>query len=247
MEKNIEFRQIILVTDGESNVGPNPVNIAKEAKNKGITISTIGVVNGMDRDKPLMEVKEIASSGGGLWELTDINSLSSTMSVVTMKSVYKTIEQAVNKELKEIMGTGLEDIHPDSRKKVTDIIDKLGEEITIKCCIVIDCSGSMANKIDIAKGSIINLLRVLQSRKGSTSIAVIGYPAENEYLCSVLCDFTKDIVELEEGLLKIDIGGITPTGPALKRAIELLIKDENQANNEIEDEEESLVFSSSTV
>ena len=45
MEKHIEFKQIILATDGESNVGSNPVVIAEQGHKSGITISTIGIVD----------------------------------------------------------------------------------------------------------------------------------------------------------------------------------------------------------
>lgn len=222
MEKNIEFKQIILATDGESNVGSNPVIIAEEGHKSGVTISTIGIVDSLNKETPMTEIQNIALAGGGIWEMSDINSLTSAMSMVTMKSVHMTIEQAVNKELKQIVGTEFKDMHPSSRKKVTDIIDKLGDEINIKCCVVIDCSGSMVNKINISKHSIINLLRVLSSRKGKTSISVIGYPGVDNRLYDILCDFTENISELEEALIKIQTGGTTPTGPALDAAIKML-------------------------
>ena len=118
MDKDMQFKQIILVTDGESNEGVNPVSISKEGYNKGIITSTIGITNDVGNEKSLAEIKDIANSGGGIWEYTDISNLDTTMSMVTMKSVYKTIEEIVNKELKDIVGTELEEMHPNSRKKI---------------------------------------------------------------------------------------------------------------------------------
>ena len=53
MDKNIDFKQIILATDGESNVGVNPVMIAKQGYSNGITISTIGIVDEQNKEEPL--------------------------------------------------------------------------------------------------------------------------------------------------------------------------------------------------
>ncbi|RKD33885.1 VWA domain-containing protein [Thermohalobacter berrensis] len=237
MEKDIEFKQIILVTDGESNVGYSPVEVAQNANQKGVNVNTIGIVTGNKKEKPLAEIQEIAIAGGGLWELTNIKDFAKTIETVTKKSVYKTIEETVNKELKNLLGTELNDMHPTSRKTIIDIIDKLGDEIGIKTCIVIDCSGSMSNKINIAKKSIINLLRVLKERKGKTEIAVIGYPDGDYNLYRILCDFTEDIVELEKGIQKITTGGTTPTGPALQAAVDLLLGNEEKEFEDINTDE----------
>lgn len=216
----IEFKQIILVTDGESNAGIDPVLVAKGTGEQSITVNTIGITD-MQREESMTEIREIAESSGGVWEHTDISNLDAAMSMVSMKSVYNTLEETVSKELKSLVGSDLEELHPGSRKKIIDLIDKLGDEADIKCCLVIDCSGSMKRKIDIAKSSALNLLRVLNSRKGKTEIAVLGYPhSEEEY--SILCEFTDNIINLEKGLQKIKIGGRTPTGMALKGAISIL-------------------------
>lgn len=222
MEKIIEFRQIMLITDGESNEGVDPMTAAKEGHDKGVTTSTIGIIDKNNDERPLKEIKDIAEAGGGVWDITNIQNLSMALSVATVKSVYKTIEEAVNKELKEIIGTGLNDIEPQSRIKVTDMIDRLGDEVNIKCCVVVDASSSMANKMNMAKKSIINLLRILGQRKGKTKIAVVSYPGKNESQYDILCDFTEDITILEGSLNKIVIGGNTPTGPAIKSAVQLL-------------------------
>ncbi len=243
MDKIIEFRQIILITDGESNEGIDPISAAREGHEKGVTISTIGITDKPNHERSIKEIKDIAEAGGGVWETTNIQNLSTALSMVTVKSVYKTIEEAVNKELREIVGTGLNDMNPQSRIKVTDMIDRLGDEINIKCCAVIDASSSMANKMDMAKKSVLNLLRMLSQRKGKTKIAVISYPGKNKGQYDILCDFTEDIAILEESLNKILIGGNTPTGPAIKSAVQLLSNNFDYGFNV----EEEIVFKSISV
>ena len=234
---SIEFKQIILVTDGESNQGVDPVLVAKGSGFKGITVNTIGITD-RDREESMTEIKEIAEASGGVWEHTDINKLDTAMSMVSMRSVYNTLEETVSKELKHIMGSELEDMHPDSRKKIIQLIDQLGDNADIKCCVVIDCSASMKRKIDIAKSSALNLLRVLSSRSGNTEISVIGYPYNSEDY-KVLCNSTNNIIDLEKGLQAIKIGGKTPTGMALKGAIGLLegsmISEDEDIMSEFED------------
>lgn len=239
MDKNIEFKQIILATDGESNVGVDPIEVAREAFKEGITISTIGIIEKGSKEKPLAEVQKIAEVTKGIWEITDIDNFSSTMEMVTQKSIQRTIEQAVSKELKSILGQDLEELHPESRKKIIDVIDKMDKEIDIKCCVVIDCSASMSKKIDIAKRSILNLFRVLKIRKGKIIISVIGYPDGNSAYVKVLCPFTESMVNLEEAIQDIKVGGTTPTGIALQKAVELLtnkFEDEDSIIDEINEE-----------
>lgn len=232
---SIEFKQIILVTDGESNEGVDPVLVARGLRAKNIAVNTIGITE-RETEESMTEIKEIAEASGGVWEHTNIQNLDATMSMVSMRSVYNTLEETVNKELKSIVGSELDEIHPSSRKKIIDLIDRLGDTADIKCCVVIDCSSSMKRKIDIAKSSALNLLRVLSSRGGNTEVAVIGYPhREQDY--KVLCDFTSNIINLEKGLQEIKIGGRTPTGMALKGALSVLegeVVEEEQILDEFE-------------
>ncbi len=234
MDKNIEFKQVILVTDGESNVGINPVKVAEKMNKLGISVSTIGIVNNQETEKPLAEIQEIASKGGGVWEITDIKNLSKTMQMVTKKSTYKTIEEAVSKELKTVLGKNLDNIHPNSRKKILNVIEKIGDEMEIKCCIVIDCSGSMASKMHVAKKSIINLFTFLSERKAKTEIAVISYPGISDELYKISCNFTEDVSTLNNSLQHINTGGTTPTGDALEAAVELFEQNEYEIENKLQ-------------
>ncbi|WP_066500776.1 vWA domain-containing protein [Abyssisolibacter fermentans] len=232
MEKNIEFKQIILVTDGKSNKGINPITVAENAVNSGISISTIGIIEGSKDKEYLQEIKGIAKAGRGLWEITDIEDLEKSICLLTKQTVCKTIEQAVNKELQAIIGKELQNIEPDSRKKIINFIEKIEDGMTIKCSVVLDCSKSMTNKIEIAKKSIISLLRNLSERKGKTFVSVIAYPCDEETDSKIISNLTNDIKSLEKAIKEIEIGGLTPTGSALQAAINLL----NNKNDTLKEE-----------
>jgi ABC-type iron transport system FetAB ATPase subunit len=133
-----------------------------------------------------------------------------------------------NKVLDEVMfgplniGQDMEKLEPQSRFKIVDFIEKYGDNVNLKCIIVLDTSGSMRDKPHLAKKSIMELLENLQERKGNSSIAVITYPGENEAMCSLTCGFTSEIDILRQKLESIRPGGGTPTGPAILKACELI-------------------------
>ena len=61
---------MIVITDGKSNVGGNPVTAASEAAGEGIVVNAIGIVNHQrDEDDSLYEVEQIARAGGGIWQV----------------------------------------------------------------------------------------------------------------------------------------------------------------------------------
>lgn len=219
-----EIKQIIVVTDGRSNTGISPVEAAKRAYDAGITVSTIGVINlrGSSDEKDIEEVEEIAKAGGGLCEYSHIEDLGRTIQNLTQKTAQRTIEQIVSRQLKVIMGEEIENLEPKSRLKLVDFIDKYGENINLKCIVVLDASGSMRDKLAIAKKSVVELLESLQGRKGNSSIAVITYPGGNDAMCNIICGFTNEISILRQKLELLSTGGGTPTGPAIIKACELM-------------------------
>ncbi len=223
-EIQLEMKQIIVVTDGQSNIGGNPVSAAKEAKEEGVIVNAIGIIDGQ-ADEALWEVEKIAQGGGGIWENTMIQELGQTMHGVTQKTVHKTIETIVGKQLKEIIGTDLENIPPKERSKIVDYMDKVSEEIGIKCCIVMDCSGSMKNKMAVARQSIIELMNSLKGRKGKNEIAIIAYPGKNGECTDMISDFTQDIQKIKEKVFLLKAGGTTPTAAAINHAISLFKMD----------------------
>ncbi|GFN35204.1 vWA domain-containing protein [Tepidimicrobium xylanilyticum] len=225
------LNQIIVVSDGQSNVGPEPSSIAELALNKGIRVNTIGIIDSQKDKSSIRELEDIAEKGGGICELTTLENLSLALSRVTMTSVYTTIEEVVKKELKSISNTDIYDINPAERNKIIDMIDKISNEISLKCLILLDASGSMKNKMDIARKSVLELLLFLQERKGENQIGLIVYPGEDGYY-QLLSDFTQNIDELKENMVKIHTGGTTPTGYALEGAIKMFNKEEDSVINE---------------
>ncbi|MCT4620715.1 MAG: VWA domain-containing protein [Marinisporobacter sp.] len=219
----VEIKQIILVTDGKSNIGGNPITVAKDAKKEDIIVNTIGIIDeGCCDEEALCEVEKIAQAGGGVWENTMIQNLGKTMHILTQKTVNKTIETIVGKQLKKIVGTDLSDIPPEVRSKVVDYMDQLGEEANVKCCILMDCSGSMKNKISTARQSIIELMNSLNGRKGKSEVAVIAYPGENGQFTTLISDFTQNIQEVKDKIFGLKTGGTTPTAAAINRGIFLM-------------------------
>lgn len=239
-----EIKQIIVVTDGRSNMGISPVEAAKRAYDAGITVSTIGIINlkGSSDEKDIEEVEEIAKAGGGLCEYSHIEDLGRTIQNLTHRTAQRTIEQIVSKQLKLIMGEEIESLEPKSRLKIVDFIEKYGENINLKCVIVLDTSGSMRDKLSIARRSVVELLENLQGRKGSSSIAVIAYPGGASDLCSIICGFTTEISILRQKLELISSGGGTPTGPAILKACELMYQYYEVQSPDISEECEALKY-----
>lgn len=229
--REVVIKMMIVVTDGQSNVGGNPVMAAKEARSKGIIVNTIGIIDQKQQDeKPLAEIVEIAEAGGGIYEYTYIDELFQTMQSITYKTVNRTIQEAVNKQLKEIIGQGMEDMPPASRSKILNYIDSYSDEVAIQCCILMDTSGSMARKILTARHSILDLADSFKVRGGKVMMSVITYPGEKEEY-KLVFDFDEDIKKLEERLCEVKVQGTTPTAPAIYYAIELMEKHLRNTNN----------------
>lgn len=239
-----EIKQIIAVTDGRSNMGISPVEAAKKAYDAGITVSTIGVIcPGKSSDeRDIEEVEEIAKAGGGLCEYSHIENLGRTMQNLTHRTAQRTIEQIVSRQLKVIMGEEIENLEPKSRLKLVDFIERYGENINLKCVIVLDTSGSMRDRLAIAKRSIIELLESLHGRKGTGSVAVIAYPGEEDCMCSVICSFTGELSILRQKLELLNAGGGTPTGPAILKACELLHQYYEVRGDDVSEECEGLKY-----
>lgn len=222
MEKEVLFKQIILITDGESNGEADPIESATIIAKEGITISTIGIINKNSNQNARDEVEQIAKIGNGVWEITELNKLQQTMQMVTQKSIYQTIQTAVNKELKSIIDTEINDLKPDSREKIMDLMDNLSDSINLRCIILLDSSKSMTSKMDVAKKSIFSLLNILNSREGKSEIAVLSFPHVKGRNYDLTCDFTENIDVLQESLENINTSGNTPTAEALYGAFRIL-------------------------
>lgn len=243
--KEMKINQVIVVTDGRSNIGGDPIVAAREAARNNIVVSAIGIVDRSDVDEsPIQEIQDIAANGGGEWELTYIENLSNTLHMLTQRTVNKTINTVVNKQLKEIIGSELDEIEPKNRNKFVDYIENLSDEIHIKCCILMDCSGSMKPKINKARESIIDLMNSLKARKGKSEISVIAFPGKSREMTNLINGFSDDVDFIKNEIYKMDTGGTTPTAPAIYSAIELFTNKVKQFEETIEEEP---FFAESTV
>lgn len=68
--------QILLITDGCSNHGEDPLAIAALAKEQGITVNVIGIMEENRHDHEAMkEVEGIALAGGGIHQVVYVQQL----------------------------------------------------------------------------------------------------------------------------------------------------------------------------
>lgn len=229
-----EIRQIIVITDGKSNIGISPIDAAGKANKLGIVVSTIGIINldntGDERD--IEELEGIAKAGGGLCEYTHLENLGMTVKAVTQKTAQRTLEQIVSKQLKSIIGVEINNLEPKSRFKIVDFIENFGDQINLKCAVVLDTSGSMGSKLGTAKDCLVDLLQNLHSRRGESEIAVIKYPGFRDETASVVSDFVDSPELLQSRLTALSAGGGTPTGQAIEIACRLILDNRLRKQNQ---------------
>ncbi|SFA49399.1 Ca-activated chloride channel family protein [Parageobacillus thermantarcticus] len=215
------LRQILLITDGCSNHGEDPIAMAALAKEQGITVNVIGVLDQDTIDESgLREIEGIALSGGGISQVVYAKQLSQTVQMVTRKAMTQTLQGVVNKELKQILGpdVSLEDLPPEKRGEVMEVVDELGETVELEVLILIDTSGSMKTKLPTVKEALLDLSLSLNARIGDNRFAVFVFPGKRGNVEKIV-DWTPKMEELSTVFPKLTSGGLTPTGPALREAL----------------------------
>lgn len=218
------MKQIILITDGCSNVGIDPVVAAAQAQTEQIVVNVIGVIDDGDiGEKGSEEIREIAGAGGGLSRIVVPRMLSRTMQMMTRKTVVSTIQQAVNKQLSQIMGdVSLTELEPEKRAKVVEVIDDLSETVAVRTALLIDTSASMKPKLPAVEEAIRDLMLNFRSRSGRSELAVFHFPpspsSRTEY-AEKLMDWTVDLAKIGNLFYKLSMKGTTPTGPALLQVV----------------------------
>lgn len=214
------LKQIIIITDGKSNRGISPIESAKIAASMGITVSTIGILDRLsETELEFEEIKNIAAAGNGMYDLSYIENLGHTLHMLTQKTVNKTIGQVVNTQLKELIGEDITSIEPSRRSGYIDFIESFSNEVNLKMCILLDCSSSMKNKLKQALESLDNLVISLDSRKGQTQVAVVGFPGKYRDETTILSGFDDPVGSISSKVKDIRVNGVTPTGPAIEFAI----------------------------
>lgn len=215
------LKQILLITDGCSNSGDDPIAMAALAKEQDITVNVIGV---MDEDtideRGMQEIEGIALSGGGVSQIVYAKNLSQTVQMVTRKAMTQTLQGVINKELQQILGSNssMEDLPPEKRGEVMEVVDELGETVSLQVLILVDTSASMKSKLPTVKEALLDLSLSLNARMGDNQFSAFVFPGKRREVENIL-DWTPKLESLSTIFPKLSTGGITPTGPALQEAI----------------------------
>lgn len=214
------MKQVILITDGCSNVGVSPVVAAAHALAEGIVVNVVGIIDQADMsEKGSLEIKEIAEAGGGLSRIVNPKKLAQTMQMLTRKTVAHTIQQVVSRELKQIIGNSdMETLHPDKRAQIVETMDELSETVDLQVVLLIDASASMKPKLPAVEEAIQDLMLSLQARTGRSEMSVFHFPGNGED-AHMDQNWTCELAKLQDLFYKLNMKGTTPTGPALLHVI----------------------------
>ncbi|HTG70807.1 MAG TPA: VWA domain-containing protein [Candidatus Udaeobacter sp.] len=217
------MKQILLITDGCSNVGLSPVVAAAHAQSDGISVNVVGVLDHGDvGELGAAEIDEIARAGGGLSRMVNMRQLSQTVQMMTRKTVVQTIQLAVQKELKQVLGNGsIEALPPEKRADVVRVIDELGETSSLQVALLIDASASMKPKLAAVEEAIRDLMLSLQARQGKSEISVFHFPGSRHGDdCVMDLGWTSHLNGVHGIFPRLQMGGTTPTGPAIMHVID---------------------------
>ncbi|WP_318527602.1 VWA domain-containing protein [Shouchella tritolerans] len=234
---NGTLRQILLMTDGHSNYGEDPVAIARLAQEYDVTVNVIGITDeNRENEKGLQEVEAIALAGGGVSEIVFARQLAKTVQMVTRKAMTQTLHGVVNQELKQILGQNdeMEDLPPGKRGQVMEVVDDLGEKVLLEVLVLIDTSASMANKLPMVQEALLDLSISLNSRSGDTKFSLYSFPGKRKPIERLL-DWTPKLQSLTATFTKLSTAGMTPTGPALQAALQVF--EERRGKRRLEDDE----------
>ena len=161
------IRQILLITDGCSNQGEDPVRVSEQIAKQGISVNVIGVLEDDQTEDPtgLTEVNEIAEAGNGVSRIVYAEDLSETVQMVTQQAITQTIQGYVSKELKDIFGKEVneDELSPETKEEVHEIVEDLGETVDLQVLILIDTSASMQHKMSAVRESLNDLVISLRA------------------------------------------------------------------------------------
>jgi Ca-activated chloride channel homolog len=215
------LKQILLITDGCSNQGEDPIAMAALAKEQGVTVNVIGVMEqDVIDDQGLKEIEGISLAGDGVSQIVYSHKLSQTVQMVTRKAMTQTLQGVVNKELQQILGRShtVEDLPPEKRGEVMEVVDELGETVELEVLILVDTSASMKQKLPMVKEALIDLSLSLNARTGENRFSVFIFPGKKNDVEKLL-DWSPRLESLTGIFSKLTTGGITPTGPAISEAL----------------------------
>ncbi len=216
------LKQILLITDGCSNQGEDPVAVAALAKEQGITVNVIGILDETQSEEAvgLQEVEGIAMSGGGISQLVYKEALPQTVQMVTKQAMTQTLQGFVNTELQQILGPTqtMEDLAPEQRGEIMEVVEDLGETCDLEVLVLIDTSASMTNKLPMVKEALFDLSISLNARIGRNRFSMYTFPGKRKEINKIF-NWSPKLDKISQVFPKLTSGGITPTGPALREAI----------------------------
>lgn len=133
---------------------------------------------------------------------------------------HKHLQGFVNKELANIFGEerSLEEIEPEKRSEVMEVVEDLGETCNLEVLILVDTSASMRDKLLTVKEALIDLSMNLHARTGENLFSVFQFPSKRQTI-EIVHDWTSKLSSISVIFPKLILGGITPTGPAIREAM----------------------------
>lgn len=212
------MKQIILITDGCSNVGVDPVIAAAQAREEGIVVHVVGVIDqGEIGELGATEIAEVAKAGGGMSRIVPSHQLSGTVQMMTRKTVAGTIQQVVEQELRHILGGNgrLTELEPGQRGLVVQAVEDMSDRMELEVALLVDASASMKPKLLAVQETAYDLMASLKARGGQSRLAVFRFPGLQGQECQMELGFTSDLAKARNLFYKINMRGTTPTGPAL--------------------------------
>lgn len=219
------MKQILLITDGGSNVGESPVIAAAQAYAEGITVNVAGVIDeGTIGEYGAAEIAEIARAGGGISQIVTSRQLSRTVQMMTRQTVAGSIRQAVNQELKQLFGVeNVGALPPPKRAEVVRVMEDMEETMSLSVALLIDASASMKPKLHAVEEAIRDLTLSLQARTGRSQVSVFHFPGESQHdYCVMDAGWTASSAKIGSLFNRIRMRGTTPTGPALLQVVDYI-------------------------
>jgi Ca-activated chloride channel family protein len=221
------LKQVLLITDGCSNQGDDPIAMAALAKEQGISVNVIGILDSETfGERGQKEIEGIAMSGGGISQMVYAQKLAQTVQTVTRKAMTQTLQGVVNSELQQILGSegkSMDDLPPEKRGEVMEVVDELGETVDLEVLILVDTSASMGDKLPTVKEALLDLSISLNSRIGDNKFSIFTFPGKKQEVDKIL-DWTPKLDSISSVFPKLTSGGITPTGPAISEAVDYFNK-----------------------
>ncbi len=222
MWDGVTLQQLLLITDGCSNAGTDPVYVAQTGRSRGIMTSVIGILDdGALGEQGRREAENIAEAGGGMCRIVRIADLSRTMQMVTQQTMQLTLQQVVNKELRNLVGQEANALPPETRTKVAKFVETVTEEADVQIGLVVDVSASMTTKMTAVREAVRDLELGLAARTGSHQLLVITYPGLHGEDAVV---HRLEGSQVADAIGAMKAAGNTPTGPALDTAIRALLE-----------------------